>query len=145
MPNFTQTLALIPKVKKVYLFFLAVSLFVGTITTSCKKQDINVYDPNFIGTWNTEPFVVPNGNTRVHTLIISETSSFIGYNCDTNCTGCNCSQTWTNLSIKKNGKKITTGKYFDDGYFVFKVNQVPFLNQDNIWTCQIDNDLYYKE
>ena len=131
--------------KKIELFFIAISLCLLSIATSCKKQDLNIHDQNYLGTWHTKPFVVSNGNTREYTLIVTKTSSFIGYNCDTNCIGCNCSQTWTNLSIKKNGKKITSGKYFEDGYFVFKVKEAPFLNQDNIWTCQIDDYVYYRE
>lgn len=130
---------------KVKLFLIATAIILGAISTACKKHDLDVHDQNYLGTWHTKPFVLPNGNTREHILTITKSSSFLGYNCDTNCFGCNCSQTLTNLSIKKNGKKITTGKYFDDGYLVFKVKQAPFLNEDNIWTCQIDDKLYFKE
>lgn len=130
------------KIVKVFLFLF----FILSLSNSCRKEYLGDYDSNYIGTWHSEAFTVPNGTIRENYFTIDGDNSKIGFNCDTNCTGCNCSQFFKDkVVINRKGTTIKFGAYLKEGFTKLDVNEKPYLNSNNIWTCKIDNVVYHRE
>lgn len=123
-------------------FLLAISA--GFLLTSC-KEDLEVYNPDFKGTWLTDTMIEQSSGAAVQNyMLIDGSNSAYGYLCETTCTACNCTYLVTGQArINNKHSKLWIGDL--DNMSPLKINQEPFLDSDGKWKCSVEGLLFIRQ
>lgn len=128
------------KIKIVFCFVL----FLILVSTACRKQRLEKYNPDFEGLWSTDTMTLSNGKKARCILKIKGKDSWYGFMCNANCDEiCDCQlHFFGTAKIDKKKKLIYIGY---NKISQLQIVREPFLNSFGKYQCELGTLIYYKQ
>jgi hypothetical protein len=123
------------------------SLWIATaalMLMGCNKK-AGKYNPDFIGTWRTEPYTVNSAAQYSNEIIIEESDGAYRLQCSEVCEPylCNCSNEVTGTPLVSSDKKLL--KIGSANSITLPIDEEPYENSAGEWIMKIDGKEYRKQ
>lgn len=111
---------------------------------SCQTEELESYNPDFKGEWETAFIFSPTvGDSVQNYLTVNGRDSGLGIACETDCSFCNClSFSSGRAKINTKTKELQVGGTVNQ---IMKITNEPFVNDDGVLELTLNNVAYFKK